>query len=161
MALGAPAQTPIRGKRLSSGMLCDGVEFGLCRLDVESSCLHFRAERGHWFRSPAWPVAHVVMLTGVMLLLWVCFGAGALVVTIPSQCSAGAGLMMLPLIILAGIRMLNNANRPRRSSQSLQSRWAAGLPVTGAPICSPRCLLPLCANCSARVLPWGRWWPWA
>ncbi|MDP1125276.1 solute carrier family 23 protein, partial [Klebsiella pneumoniae] len=53
---------------------------------------------------------HVVMLTGVMLLLAGLFPVlGALVVTIPQPVLGGAGLMMFAMIISAGIRMLSGA----------------------------------------------------
>jgi len=133
MALGAATQTPIRGKRLASGMLCDGVGSAFAAV-MSSPPVSTFAQNVGVVSLTGVASRHVVMLTGVMLLLAGLFPVlGALVVTIPQPVLGGAGLMMFAMIILAGIRMLSSAEQTRRSGLIIAVSLGCGLAVTVRP----------------------------
>ena len=133
MALGAATQTPIRGKRLASGMLCDGVGSAFAAV-MSSPPVSTFAQNVGVVSLTGVASRHVVMLTGVMLLLAGLFPVlGALVVTIPQPVLGGAGLMMFSMIILAGIRMLSGVEQTRRSGLIIAVSLGCGLAVTVRP----------------------------
>lgn len=133
MALGAATQTPIPCKRLSSGMLCDGVGSAFAAV-MSSPPVSTFAQNVGVVSLTGVASRHVVMLTGVMLLLAGLFPVlGALVVTIPQPVLGGAGLMMFSMIILAGIRMLSGAEQTRRSGLIIAVSLGCGLAVTVRP----------------------------
>ena len=133
MALGAATQTPIRGKRLASGMLCDGVGSAFAAV-MSSPPVSTFAQNVGVVSLTGVASRPVVMLTGVMLLLAGLFPVlGALVVTIPLPVLGGAGLMMFAMIILAGIRMLSSSEQSRRSGLIIAVSLGCGLAVTVRP----------------------------
>ncbi|MDR0216384.1 MAG: purine permease [Comamonas sp.] len=133
MALGAATQTPIRGKRLASGMLCDGVGSAFAAV-MSSPPVSTFAQNVGVVSLTGVASRHVVMLTGVMLLAAGLFPVlGALVVTIPLPVLGGAGLMMFATIIAAGIRMLGGSADSRRSNLIIAVSLGCGLAVTVRP----------------------------
>lgn len=133
MALGAATRTPIDGRRLASGMLCDGVGSAFAAV-MSSPPLSTFAQNVGVVSLTGVASRHVVMLTGVMLLLAGLFPVlGALVVTIPQPVLGGAGLMMFAMIISAGIGMLGISAPSRRSSLIIAVSLGCGLAVTVRP----------------------------
>lgn len=133
MALGAATQTPIPNKRLASGILCDGVGSAFAAL-MSSPPLSTFAQNVGVVSLTGVASRHVVMLTGVMLLLAGLFPVlGALVVTIPQPVLGGAGLMMFAMIVSAGIRMLASSAPSRRNSLVIAVSLGCGLAVTVRP----------------------------
>ncbi|CAM4185708.1 Xanthine/uracil permease [Comamonas aquatilis] len=133
MALGAATRTPIPGKRLASGMLCDGVGSAFAAL-MSSPPVSTFAQNVGVVSLTGVASRHVVMLTGVMLLLAGLFPVlGALVVTIPQPVLGGAGLMMFAMIVCAGVRMLSSSEQSRRSTLIIAVSLGCGLAVTVRP----------------------------
>lgn len=133
MALAAATQTPIPNKRLASGILCDGVGSAFAAL-MSSPPLSTFAQNVGVVSLTGVASRHVVMLTGVMLLLAGLFPVlGALVVTIPQPVLGGAGLMMFAMIVSAGIRMLASSAPSRRNSLVIAVSLGCGLAVTVRP----------------------------
>ena len=133
MALGEATRTPIHGKRLARGMLCDGVGSAFAAV-MSSPPVSTFAQNVGVVSLTGVASRHVVMLTGVMLLLAGLFPVlGALVVTIPQPVMGGAGLMMFGMIVVAGIRMLSSCAQSRRSSLIIAVSLGCGLAVTVRP----------------------------
>lgn len=133
MALGAATRTPIPGKRLASGILCDGVGSAFAAV-MSSPPLSTFAQNVGVVSLTGVASRHVVTLTGVMLLLaWLFPVLGALVVTIPQPVLGGAGLMMFAMIVAAGIRMLASTAPSRRNTLIIAVSLGCGLAVTVRP----------------------------
>ncbi|MFX1676558.1 nucleobase:cation symporter-2 family protein [Paraburkholderia sp. A2WS-5] len=133
MALGAATQTPMPGKKLARGILCDGVGSAFAAL-MSSPPVSTFAQNVGVVSLTGVASRHVVMLTGVMLLLAGLFPMlGALVVTIPQPVLGGAGLMMFAMIVAAGIRMLGKTEQTKRNSLIIAVSIGCGLAVTFRP----------------------------
>ncbi|MGE8318488.1 MAG: nucleobase:cation symporter-2 family protein [Comamonas sp.] len=133
MALGAATQTRIDGKRLSSGILCDGVGSAFAAI-MSSPPLSTFAQNVGVVSLTGVASRHVVMLTGVLLVVAGLFPVlGAVVVTIPLPVLGGAGLMMFAMIISAGIRMLSGCEHTKRNSLIIAVSLGCGLAVTVRP----------------------------
>ena len=133
MALGAATQTPIDGKRLASGMLCDGVGSAFAAV-MSSPPVSTFAQNVGVVSLTGVASRYVVMLTGVMLLAAGLFPViGALVVTIPQPVLGGAGLMMFAMIVCAGVRMLSGSEQSRRNSLIIAVSLGCGLAITVRP----------------------------
>lgn len=133
MALGAATNTPINGKSLSRGMLCDGMGSAFAAL-MSSPPLSTFAQNVGVISLTGVASRHVVALTGVLLLLAGLFPVlGALVVTIPLPVIGGAGLMMFAMIVSAGINMLSSSAPSRRNNLIIAVSLGLGLAVTVRP----------------------------
>ena len=133
MVLGAATQTPMPGKKLARGILCDGVGSAFAAL-MSSPPLSTFAQNVGVVSLTGVASRYVVMRTGVMLLLAGLFPMlGALVVTIPQPVLGGAGLMMFAMIVAAGIRMLGKTEQTKRNSLIIAVSIGCGLAVTFRP----------------------------
>lgn len=130
MALGAATETRIDGKRLSRGILCDGIGSAFAAV-MSSPPLSTFAQNVGVVSLTGVASRHVVALTGVFMLCAGLFPVlGALVVTIPQPVLGGAGLMMFAMIISAGIRMLSGSEHSRRNALIIAVSLGCGLAVT-------------------------------
>ncbi|MDN0074901.1 nucleobase:cation symporter-2 family protein [Crenobacter sp. SG2303] len=133
MALGSATKTEVDGKRLSSGILCDGVGSAFASL-VSSPPVSTFAQNVGVVSLTGVASRHVVAFTGVMLLLAGLFPVlGALVVTVPQPVLGGAGLMMFAMIISAGIQMLGKVEHTKRNGLIIAVAIGCGLAVTARP----------------------------
>lgn len=133
MALGSATATPIHGKRLSAGILCDGVGSALVSALASPPVSTFAQNVGVVSLTGV-ASRHVVAMTGAMLVLAGLFPMlGALVVTIPMPVLGGAGLMMFAMIISAGIRMLAQSAPTKRNGLVVAVSIGCGLAVTIRP----------------------------
>ncbi len=133
MALGAATQTPMPGKRLARGMLCDGVGSAFAAV-MSSPPVSTFAQNVGVVSLTGVASRYVVMLTGVMLLAAGLFPViGALVVTIPLPVLGGAGLMMFAMIVCAGVRMLSENEQSRRNTLIIAVSLGCGLAITMRP----------------------------
>jgi len=133
MALSAATQTPMPGKKLARGILCDGVGSAFAAL-MSSPPVSTFAQNVGVVSLTGVASRHVVALTGVMLLLAGLFPVlGALVVTIPQPVLGGAGLMMFAMIVSAGIQMLGKVEHTKRNGLIIAVSIGCGLAVTVRP----------------------------
>ena len=133
MALGSATRTPMPGKTLARGILCDGVGSAFAAL-LSSPPVSTFAQNVGVVSLTGVASRHVVALTGGMLVLAGLFPVlGALVVTIPQPVLGGAGLMMFAMIVSAGIRMLGHSAPTKRNSLIIAVSIGCGLAVTIRP----------------------------
>jgi len=133
MALSAATQTPMPGKKLARGILCDGIGSAFAAL-MSSPPVSTFAQNVGVVSLTGVASRHVVALTGVMLLLAGLFPVlGALVVTIPQPVLGGAGLMMFAMIVSAGIQMLGKVEHTKRNGLIIAVSIGCGLAVTVRP----------------------------
>ncbi|RXZ42146.1 nucleobase:cation symporter-2 family protein [Crenobacter cavernae] len=133
MALGEATETKITGKKLSAGILCDGVGSALASV-VSAPPVSTFAQNVGVVSLTGIASRYVVAITGVMLILAGLFPKlGALIVTIPQPVLGGAGLMMFAMIISAGIGMLGKVEHNKRNSLIIAVAVGCGLAVTVKP----------------------------
>ena len=133
MALGAATQTKVGGKKLSRGVLCDGVGSAFVSM-LGSPPVSTFAQNVGVISLTGVASRHVVALTGVLLVLAGLFPVlGALVVTIPQPVLGGAGLMMFAMIIAAGMQMLGKVEPSKRNGLIIAVSIGCGLAVSMRP----------------------------
>jgi NCS2 family nucleobase:cation symporter-2 len=133
LALGAATKTPMSGKKIASGILCDGVGSALAAVMSTTPFSSFAQNIGVVSLTGV-ASRHVVTLTGVLLVLAGLFPVlGALIVTIPLPVLGGAGLMMFAMIIAAGIQMLGRVEHNKRNGLIIAVAIGCGVAVTMRP----------------------------
>lgn len=133
LALSDATQTKLTGKKLSRGILCDGLGSALASVFSTTPFSSFSQNVGIVALSGV-ASRYVVAITGVMLLLAGLFPViGALVVSIPLPVLGGAGLVMFAMIISAGINILARVEHNKRNSIIVAVSIGAGMAVTVRP----------------------------
>lgn len=132
-ALGSATDTKITGKKLSAGILCDGVGSAIASI-VSAPPMSTFAQNVGVVSLTGVASRHVVAITGLMLFLAGLFPVlGATVVTIPMPVLGGAGLMMFSMIIFAGIQALSHVEHNKRNGVIIAVAIGCGLAVTVRP----------------------------
>lgn len=133
MALSDATHRKLTGKKLSSGILCDGLGSALASVFSTTPFSSFSQNVGIVAISGV-ASRHVVAITGGMLILAGLFPVlGALVVAIPLPVLGGAGLVMFAMIISAGISMLSRIEFNRRNMLIIAVSIGSGMAVTVRP----------------------------
>jgi NCS2 family nucleobase:cation symporter-2 len=133
LALSDATETKLTGKKLSRGILCDGLGSALASVFSTTPFSSFSQNVGIVALSGV-ASRYVVAITGVMLLLAGLFPViGALVVSIPLPVLGGAGLVMFAMIISAGINILSRVEHNKRNSIIVAVSIGAGMAVTVRP----------------------------
>jgi NCS2 family nucleobase:cation symporter-2 len=129
-ALGTATETKITGKKLSAGILCDGVGSAIASV-VSAPPMSTFAQNVGVVGLTGVASRHVVAITGLMLFLAGLFPVlGAMVVTIPMPVLGGAGLMMFSMIIFAGIQALSKVEHSKRNGVIIAVAIGCGMAVT-------------------------------
>ncbi|WP_036818659.1 solute carrier family 23 protein, partial [Photobacterium sanctipauli] len=130
LALSDATHTKLTGKKLSKGILCDGVGSALASVFGATPFSSFSQNVGIVSITGV-ASRHVVAVTGVIMLFAGMFPKlGGLVVTIPSPVLGGAGLVMFAMIISAGIGILSRINFTKRNMLIIAVGVASGMSVT-------------------------------
>lgn len=133
LALSDATETKLTGKKLSRGILCDGLGSALASVFSTTPFSSFSQNVGIVALSGV-ASRYVVAITGVMLLLAGLFPViGALVVSIPLPVLGGAGLVMFAMIIAAGVNILARVEHNKRNSIIIAVSIGAGMAVTVRP----------------------------
>lgn len=133
LALSDATHTKLTGKKLSRGILCDGVGSALASTVGTTPFSSFSQNVGIVSITGV-ASRHVVALTGLIMLFAGLFPKiGALVVTIPSPVLGGAGLVMFAMIISSGIGILARINFTKRNMLIIAVGVAIGMSVTMRP----------------------------
>lgn len=133
LALSDATETKLTGKKLSRGILCDGLGSALASVFSTTPFSSFSQNVGIVALSGV-ASRYVVAITGVMLLLAGLFPViGALVVSIPLPVLGGAGLVMFAMIISAGVNILARVEHNKRNSIIIAVSIGAGMAVTVRP----------------------------
>ncbi|MGF1736949.1 nucleobase:cation symporter-2 family protein [Photobacterium satsumensis] len=133
LALSDATHTKLTGKKLSKGILCDGVGSALASVFGATPFSSFSQNVGIVSITGV-ASRHVVAVTGVIMLIAGMFPKlGGIVVTIPSPVLGGAGLVMFAMIISAGIGILSRINFTKRNMLIIAVGVASGMAVTVRP----------------------------
>lgn len=133
LALSDATHTKLTGKKLSKGILCDGLGSALSSIVGSTPFSSFSQNVGIVSITGV-ASRHVVALTGGLMVLAGLFPKlGGLVVTIPSPVLGGAALVMFAMIISAGISILSRINFTKRNMLIIAVGVASGLAVTVRP----------------------------
>ncbi|MGF1700322.1 purine permease [Photobacterium makurazakiensis] len=133
LALSDATHTKLTGKKLSKGILCDGLGSALASVFGATPFSSFSQNVGIVSITGV-ASRHVVAVTGVIMLFAGMFPKfGGLVVTIPSPVLGGAGLVMFAMIISAGIGILSRINFTKRNMLIIAVGVATGMAVTVRP----------------------------
>ncbi|WCE31687.1 nucleobase:cation symporter-2 family protein [Vibrio sp. SCSIO 43137] len=133
LALSDATHTKLTGKKLSRGILCDGLGSAFASLFGSTPFSSFSQNVGIVSITGV-ASRHVVALTGALMVLAGLFPKlGGLVVTIPNPVLGGAGLVMFAMIISAGINILSRINFTKRNMLIIAVGVASGLAVTVRP----------------------------
>lgn len=133
LALSNVTNTKLTGKKLSSGILCDGLGSALASVFSTTPFSSFSQNVGIVGMTGV-ASRYVVAITGVMLVLAGLFPVlGAMVVSIPLPVLGGAGLIMFAMIITAGVNILSTTQHTRRNSIIIAVGIASGMAVTVRP----------------------------
>lgn len=133
LALSDATESKLTGKKLSRGILCDGLGSALASVFSTTPFSSFSQNVGIVALSGV-ASRYVVAITGVMLVLAGLFPViGALVVSIPLPVLGGAGLVMFAMIISAGINILGRVEHNKRNSIIVAVSIGAGMAVTVRP----------------------------
>ncbi|UJF20046.1 purine permease [Vibrio sp. SS-MA-C1-2] len=133
LALSDATHTKLTGKKLSRGILCDGVGSALASMFGTTPFSSFSQNVGIVSITGV-ASRHVVAMTGILMLLAGLFPKlGGLVVTIPTPVLGGAGLVMFAMIISAGINILSRINFTKRNMLIIAVGVASGMAVTVRP----------------------------
>jgi NCS2 family nucleobase:cation symporter-2 len=133
LALSNVTKTKLTGKKLSSGILCDGLGSALASLFSTTPFSSFSQNVGIVGMTGV-ASRYVVAITGAMLILAGLFPIiGALVVAIPLPVLGGAGLVMFAMIITAGVNILSHTKHTKRNGIIIAVSIGAGMAVTVRP----------------------------
>jgi NCS2 family nucleobase:cation symporter-2 len=133
LALSNVTKTKLTGKKLSSGILCDGLGSALASVFSTTPFSSFSQNVGIVGMTGV-ASRYVVAITGMMLVLAGLFPVlGALVVSIPLPVLGGAGLVMFAMIITAGVNILSTTQHTRRNGIIIAVGIASGMAVTVRP----------------------------
>ncbi|PJE79637.1 Uric acid permease PucK [invertebrate metagenome] len=133
LALSEVSHCELTGKRLSRGILCDGLGSALAALFGTTPFSSFSQNIGI-IAITGVASRFVVALTGVLLILAGLFPKlAALIVTVPQPVLGGASIIMFGMIIAAGVKMLSRVDLNERNSVIVAVSITAGLAVTTRP----------------------------
>jgi len=133
LALSNVTKTKLTGKKLSSGILCDGLGSALASVFSTTPFSSFSQNVGIVGMTGV-ASRYVVAITGMMLVLAGLFPVlGALIVSIPLPVLGGAGLVMFAMIITAGVNILSTTQHTRRNGIIIAVGIASGMAVTVRP----------------------------
>lgn len=133
LALSDATHTKLTGKKLSKGILCDGIGSAMASIFGATPFSSFSQNVGIVSITGV-ASRHVVAVTGIIMLLAGMFPKlGGIVVTIPSPVLGGAGLVMFAMIISAGIGILSRINFTKRNMLIIAVGVASGMAVTVRP----------------------------
>ncbi|TMM46972.1 nucleobase:cation symporter-2 family protein [Colwellia ponticola] len=132
-ALSTVTKTKLTGKKLSRGILADGVGSALASVFSTTPFSSFSQNVGIVGITGV-ASRYVVTITGVMLILAGLFPVlGALIVIIPLPVLGGAGLLMFAMIITAGVNILSTTQHTKRNGLIIAISIGAGMAVTVRP----------------------------
>ena len=132
-ALSTVTKTKLTGKKLSRGILADGVGSALASVFSTTPFSSFSQNVGIVGITGV-ASRYVVTITGVMLILAGLFPVlGALIVIIPLPVIGGAGLLMFAMIITAGVNILSTTQHTKRNGLIIAISIGAGMAVTVRP----------------------------
>ena len=133
LALSDVTKTKLTGKKLSRGILADGLGSALASIFSTTPFSSFSQNVGIVGMTGV-ASRHVVAITGAMLVLAGLFPIlGALVVIIPLPVLGGAGLVMFAMIITAGVNILSKTEHSKRNGIIVAVGVGAGMAVTVRP----------------------------
>ena len=133
LALSDVTNTKLTGKKLSRGILCEGIGSSLASMFSTTPLSSFSQNVGIVSMTGV-ASRHVVAITGVMLILAGLFPVlGALVVIIPLPVLGGAGLVMFAMIVSGGVKILAKTEHNKRNSAIVAMGIGAGMAVTVRP----------------------------
>ncbi len=133
LALSEVSHCKLTGKRLSRGILCDGVGSALAAVFGTTPFSSFSQNVGIVAITGV-ASRFVVALTGALLMIAGLFPKlAALIVTVPQPVLGGASIIMFGMIIAAGIKMLSRVDLNERNSVIVAVSITAGLAVTTRP----------------------------
>ena len=133
LALSGVTNTKLTGKKLSRGILAEGLGSAMASLFSTTPLSSFSQNVGIVGMTGV-ASRHVVAITGMMLVVAGLFPViGALVVMIPSPVLGGAGLVMFAMIITAGVNILSKTEHSRRNGTIIAMGIGAGMAVTLRP----------------------------
>jgi NCS2 family nucleobase:cation symporter-2 len=133
LALSDVTKTKLTGKKLSRGILCDGLGSALASVFSTTPFSSFSQNVGIVGMTGV-ASRHVVAITGVMLVLAGLFPVlAALIVIIPLSVLGGAGLVMFAMIITAGVNILSKTAHSKRNGIIVAVGIGAGMAVTVRP----------------------------
>lgn len=133
LALSDATKTKLTGKKLTRGILCDGLGSALSSVVGSTPFSSFSQNVGIVAITGV-ASRFVVAMTGVIMLCAGLFPVlGGLVVTIPSPVLGGAGLVMFAMIVSSGIGILSRINFTKRNMLVIAVGVASGMAVTVRP----------------------------
>jgi len=133
LALSDVTKTKLTGKKLSRGILCDGLGSALASVFSTTPFSSFSQNVGIVGMTGV-ASRHVVAITGFMLVLAGLFPVlAALIVIIPLSVLGGAGLVMFAMIITAGVNILSKTVHNKRNGIIVAVGIGAGMAVTVRP----------------------------
>jgi NCS2 family nucleobase:cation symporter-2 len=133
LALSNVTKTKLTGKKLSSGILCDGLGSALASVFSTTPFSSFSQNVGIVVITCV-ESRYVVYITVAMLVLAGLFPViGAMVVSIPLPVLGGAGLVMFAMIITAGVNILSTTQHTKRNGMISAVSIASGMAVTFRP----------------------------
>ena len=133
LALSDVTKTKLTGKKLSRGILADGLGSALASVFSTTPFSSFSQNVGIVGMTGV-ASRYVVAITGAMLVLAGLFPIlGALVVIIPLPVLGGAGLVMFAMIITAGVNILSKTEHTKRNGIIVAVGIGAGMAVTARP----------------------------
>ena len=133
LALSEVTNTKLTGKKLSRGILCEGLGSSLASVFSTTPLSSFSQNVGIVGMTGV-ASRHVVAITGVMLVIAGLFPViAALVVIIPLPVLGGAGLVMFAMIVSGGVKILAKTEHNRRNSAIVAMGIGSGMAVTVRP----------------------------
>lgn len=133
LALSDVTNTKLTGKKLSRGILCEGLGSALASTCSTTPLSSFSQNVGIVSMTGV-ASRHVVALTGGMLVLAGLFPVlAALVVIIPLPVLGGAGLVIFAMIVSGGVKILAKTEQSKRNSAIIAMGICAGMAVTVRP----------------------------
>ncbi|MFK0569723.1 nucleobase:cation symporter-2 family protein [Endozoicomonas sp.] len=133
LALSEVSHCKLTGKRLSRGILCDGIGSALASLFGTTPFSSFSQNVGIVAITGV-ASRFVVAMTGGLLMIAGFFPKlAALIITVPQPVLGGASIVMFGMIIAAGVKMLSRIDLDERNSIIVGVSITAGLAVTTRP----------------------------
>ena len=133
LALSNVTKTKLTGKKLSSGILCDGLGSALASVFSTTPFSSFSQNVGIVGMTGV-ASRYVVAITGAMLMLAGLFPVlGTMIVSIPLPVLGGAGLVMFAMIITAGVNILSTTQHTKRNGIIIAVSIGIGMAVTVRP----------------------------
>jgi len=133
LALSEVTNTKLTGKKLSRGILCEGLGSSLASLFSTTPLSSFSQNVGI-VNMTGVASRHVVAITGLMLICAGLFPViAALVVIIPLPVLGGAGLVIFAMIVSSGVKILAKTEHNKRNSAIVAMGIGAGMAVTVRP----------------------------